>query len=106
MQSVLLPTNLIDDDEVEPGVLLEAVSITRIEDLLDQMKFREVPKRALFSVPLELAENFVIGVKGCVPLLYAYGNAHRFLSLGMVWSRCRRRAPTAILLIWEIGWSL
>ncbi|EKM57865.1 uncharacterized protein PHACADRAFT_116276 [Phanerochaete carnosa HHB-10118-sp] len=62
--SVLLPTNIIDDDEAEPGVLPETVSITRIEDLLDQMKFREVPKRALFSVPFELAENFVIGVKG------------------------------------------
>ncbi|GJE85629.1 Ku DNA-binding complex, Ku70 subunit [Phanerochaete sordida] len=61
--SVLLPTNIIDDDE-EAGVLPEALSITRIEDLLDQMKFREVPKRALFSVPFQLAENLVIGVKG------------------------------------------
>ena len=47
-------------------MLPESVSITRMEDLLAQMRFREVPKRALFSVPFELAENFVIGVKGCV----------------------------------------
>lgn len=67
VQSVLLPTNIIDDDEAEPGVLPETASITRIEDLLDQMKFREVPKRALFSVPFEIAENFVVGVKGHVP---------------------------------------
>lgn len=62
--SILLATNIVEDDESEPGVLPEAISITRIEDLLDQMKFREIPKRALFSVPFELAENFLIGVKG------------------------------------------
>ena len=45
-------------------MLPEAVSITRMEDLLSEMRFREVPKRALFSIPFELAENFVIGVKG------------------------------------------
>ena len=61
---MLLPTNLVDDDEEETGVLPESVSVGRIEELLAQMRFREVPKRALFSVPFELAENFVIGVKG------------------------------------------
>ncbi|KIP11019.1 hypothetical protein PHLGIDRAFT_173036 [Phlebiopsis gigantea 11061_1 CR5-6] len=62
--SVLLPTNLVEDDEEDGTLLPEAVSITRMEDLLSQMRFREVPKRALFSIPFELAENFVIGVKG------------------------------------------
>lgn len=66
IQSVLLPTNLVEDDEESNAVLPESVSITRMEDLLAQMRFREVPKRALFSVPFELAENFVIGVKGYV----------------------------------------
>ncbi|THH23094.1 hypothetical protein EUX98_g8084 [Antrodiella citrinella] len=61
--SVLLPNN-VNDDEGDPSVLLESISITRIDDLLAQMKFREVPKRALFSIPLELASEFVIGVKG------------------------------------------
>lgn len=66
IQSVLLPTNIVEDDDDDSAVLPESVSIIRMEDLLAQMRFREVPKRALFSVPFELAENFVIGVKGCV----------------------------------------
>lgn len=28
------------------------------------MRFREMPKRAIFSIPFELADGFVIGVKG------------------------------------------
>ncbi|KIY53908.1 Ku DNA-binding complex, Ku70 subunit [Fistulina hepatica ATCC 64428] len=35
-----------------------------IEDLLAQMRFREVPKRALFSIPFELGAGFTIGIKG------------------------------------------
>ncbi|KAI0636286.1 ku70-like protein [Trametes polyzona] len=66
--SVLLPTNLVDLDEIgEDGpapILPESISITRMEELLDQMRFHEVPKRALFSVPFTLAPEFVIGVKG------------------------------------------
>ncbi|KAJ3554418.1 hypothetical protein NM688_g3122 [Phlebia brevispora] len=62
--SVLLPTNLTDDDENDSEVLPESMSITRIEDLLAQMRIHEMPKRALFSIPFELAENFVIGIKG------------------------------------------
>ncbi|GLB44737.1 putative ku DNA-binding complex Ku70 subunit [Lyophyllum shimeji] len=65
--SVLLPTNLADEEEVDvsdPSVLPESISITRIEDLLSQMRFHEVPKRAHFSIPLQLAEGFTIGVKG------------------------------------------
>ncbi|KAH8094504.1 SPOC like C-terminal domain-containing protein [Cristinia sonorae] len=61
--SVLLPNNLNDDDG-DPSVLPESISITRIDDLLAQMRFHEVPKRALFSVPFELSTEFVIGVKG------------------------------------------
>lgn len=60
---MLLPNNL-NDDEGDSSVLPESISITRIDDLLAQMRFHEVPKRALFSVPLELASEFVIGVKG------------------------------------------
>lgn len=63
-KSVLLPTNLIDDDEADAEVLPESVSITRIDELLSQMRFREVPKRALFSIPFELAKDFVLGIKG------------------------------------------
>lgn len=66
MQSVLLPTNLTEEEEedADPSVLPESISISRIEDLLSQMRFHEVPKRSLFSVPFQLAENFSIGIKG------------------------------------------
>ncbi|KAG6901967.1 hypothetical protein C0995_006196 [Termitomyces sp. Mi166 len=66
--SVLLPTNLTDDDEAvdpsDPSVLPESISISRIEDLLAQMRFHEVPKRAHYSVPFKLGEGLIIGVKG------------------------------------------
>ncbi|KAF5379661.1 hypothetical protein D9615_005809 [Tricholomella constricta] len=65
--SVLLPTNLADEDEIDssdPSVLPESISISRIEDLLAQMRFHEVPKRAHFSIPFKLAEGLSIGVKG------------------------------------------
>lgn len=64
--SVLLPSNLNDEDELQEdsSVLPESISISRIEDLLAQMRFHEVPKRAQYSVPLQLGEGFTIGVKG------------------------------------------
>jgi ATP-dependent DNA helicase 2 subunit 1 len=62
----LLPNVLNDDDEEDTGVLPESISITRIDDLLSQMRFHEVPKRAIFSIPFRLADGFVIGVKGLV----------------------------------------
>jgi len=68
-QSVLLPNNLMDEDDIDesdPSVLPESISISRIEDLLAQMRFHEVPKRAQFSIPFELADGFTIGIKGYV----------------------------------------
>ncbi|KAF9231369.1 SPOC like C-terminal domain-containing protein [Melanogaster broomeanus] len=63
--SSVLPSNtLTDEDEEDPGMLPTSISITRIDDLLSQMRFHEVPKRALFSIPFELGKGFVIGVKG------------------------------------------
>ena len=65
VKSVLLPTNAIDeDDEGDPSILPESISITRIDDLLAQMRFHEVPKRSQFSIPFELAPGFTIGIKG------------------------------------------
>jgi len=76
LKSVLLPNALNDDDEEDTGVLPESISITRIDDLLSQMRFHEVPKRAIFSIPFQLADGFVIGVKGLVigspPLLIEF----------------------------------
>ncbi|RXW22186.1 hypothetical protein EST38_g3662 [Candolleomyces aberdarensis] len=63
--SVLLPTNLDEDDsEGDSTILPESISISKIEDLLAQMRFHEVPKRALFSAPFKLGDGFTIGVKG------------------------------------------
>ncbi|KAJ3759185.1 SPOC like C-terminal domain-containing protein [Lentinula raphanica] len=63
--SSILQTNaFVDDDDSDPSVLSESISISRIEDLLSQMRFREVTKRALFNIPFELAKDFTIGVKG------------------------------------------
>ncbi|KAI0077815.1 ku70-like protein [Panus rudis PR-1116 ss-1] len=61
--SVLLSSGL-GDDETDPNLLPDTISITRIEELLAQMRFHEVPKRALFSVTFELFEKVHIGVKG------------------------------------------
>lgn len=68
---MLLPTNLAEDD-ADASILPESISITRVDDLLSQMRFHEVPKRALFSVPFELAKGFVIGVKGCARHLHSW----------------------------------
>jgi len=69
LQSVLLSNVLNDDNEDDTGVLPESISITRIDDLLSQMRFHEVPKRAIFSIPFQLADGFVIGIKGLVTKL-------------------------------------
>ena len=63
---MLVPTNLVDEDELleDSSMLPESISISRIEDLLSQMRFHEVPKRALFSIPFELGNEFRIGIKG------------------------------------------
>jgi ATP-dependent DNA helicase 2 subunit 1 len=73
-QSILLPTNLGDEDELQEdsSVLPESISISRIEDLLSQMRFHEVPKRSLFSIPFKLANGFTIGIKGLVNCLTEY----------------------------------
>ena len=64
-QSVFQATNIIDSDELgDSSVLPESISIGRIDELLDQMRFHEVPKRAQFTTTLTLASGFVIGVKG------------------------------------------
>lgn len=73
-QWILLPTNLGDEEELQEdsSVLPESISISRIEDLLSQMRFHEVPKRALFSIPFKLANGFTIGIKGLVNGLTEY----------------------------------
>jgi len=60
-QNVLVSDAWTDEDE---DFLPSAISITRIDDLLEQMRFHEVSKRALFSIPFELAPGLVIGIKG------------------------------------------
>jgi ATP-dependent DNA helicase 2 subunit 1 len=60
-QSVLVSDSSEDEDV---NSLPAEISISRIDDLLEQMRFHEVLKRALFSIPFELATGLVIGVKG------------------------------------------
>jgi len=48
----------------ESGILSEDLSMSRITNLVAEMKFRVVPKRPVFSLRFELAAGFVIGVKG------------------------------------------
>lgn len=60
-------TNVLVTDtssEEDFDFLPPSLSISRIDDLLEQMRFYESPKRALFSIPFELAEGLVIGIKG------------------------------------------
>jgi ATP-dependent DNA helicase 2 subunit 1 len=64
MQSVLLPTNILSNEGGDEDTLPDSISITRIDDLLGQMRFHEAPMRAVFSVGLELTPGFRIGVKG------------------------------------------
>ncbi|KAH9964727.1 ku70-like protein [Lactifluus volemus] len=59
--SVLVAGTSSDEDL---DVLPASLSISRIDDLLEQMRFHEAAKRALFSIPFELATGFIIGIKG------------------------------------------
>ncbi|PCH42686.1 ku70-like protein [Wolfiporia cocos MD-104 SS10] len=62
---LIFPTGYVPEEGNADGAPLpDYMSITRIDELLSEMRFHEVPKRALFSVPMQLAEGFVIGVKG------------------------------------------
>ena len=54
----------------DDGLLPDSFSISRVDDLLMQMKFREMPKRTLFSIPFEIGDGFVIGVKGYVEFIH------------------------------------
>ncbi|KAI0294877.1 SPOC like C-terminal domain-containing protein [Multifurca ochricompacta] len=59
--NVLVTSSESDEDF---DLLPVSLSISRIDDLLEQMRFHEVPKRALFNIPFELAPDLVIGIKG------------------------------------------
>ncbi|KAL7279454.1 hypothetical protein ACG7TL_007297 [Trametes sanguinea] len=82
--SVLLPTNITELDEITddgPAPMLpESISITRVEELLDQMRFHEVPKRALFSVPFTFAPGLTIGVKGYGLITEQKKGAYRYFA--------------------------
>ncbi|KAH9966958.1 hypothetical protein BGW80DRAFT_1230262 [Lactifluus volemus] len=41
-----------------------SLSISRIDDLLEQIRFHKAAKRALFSIPFGFATRFIIGIKG------------------------------------------
>jgi ATP-dependent DNA helicase 2 subunit 1 len=60
-QSVLVSSTSSNEDF---DLLPPALSVSRIDDLLEQMRFHEAPKRALFTIPFELASGLTIGTKG------------------------------------------
>jgi len=111
-QSVLLPTNLyssdLDTKEEETTFLPESISITRIDDLLSQMRFHEVPKRAQFSIALEMGDGWVVGVKGCVIAVFYFYFYLLLVSIlfSLVYEKCvgRSQGPRARELI--VPWSL
>lgn len=70
----ILPMGPFTADEDGTSLLPPSISITRVEELLEQMRIREIPKRALFSIPFHLAEGFTIGVKGYVQFLPILGS--------------------------------
>ncbi|PFH46457.1 hypothetical protein AMATHDRAFT_77665 [Amanita thiersii Skay4041] len=83
--SILVPSNIIEEDDLnsESSVLPESISISRIEDLLAQMRFHEVPKRALFSIPFHLSDGLTIGIKGYgLVTEQKKGNYRYFVDLG------------------------
>jgi ATP-dependent DNA helicase 2 subunit 1 len=47
-----------DNTEQMPDV------ITELDSLVQEMKIREMAKRSVFSIPMQLAEGFTIGIKG------------------------------------------
>jgi hypothetical protein len=109
-QSVLLPTNLyssdLDTKEEETTFLPESISITRIDDLLSQMRFHEVPKRAQFSIALEMGDGWVVGVKGCVIAVFYFYLLLVSVLCSLVYEKCvgRSQGPRARELI--VPWSL
>lgn len=57
---------VLADDSKDAEIIDDVV--TSFDALLSEMRFREMPKRSLWSVPLHLGEKFTIGVKGYFPL--------------------------------------
>jgi ATP-dependent DNA helicase 2 subunit 1 len=59
-QHVLPSPDAEDEDSTDrvPDV------ITELDSLVQEMKIREMAKRSIFSIPMQLAEGFTIGVKG------------------------------------------
>ena len=51
------------DNENEDLQIIPDV-IQRFDRLLEDIKIRETPKRALFSIPFTLGDGFTIGIKG------------------------------------------
>ena len=75
-----MPADTFTEDENNTSLLPQSISITKIEELLQQMRIKEVPKRSFFSIPFYLAEGFTIGVKGYV-LLYLYAEMNSSCTL-------------------------
>lgn len=55
-----------DDDDVEENLDLIQEGEQRLQQMMDRIKAKASPKRAIFSIPLEVAPGLHIGVKGYI----------------------------------------
>jgi len=70
------------------------------------MRFHEVPKRSLFSVPFKLGDGLTIGIKGRVSaFIPTLLSVFLQFAAGMVWSQNKRKEHINILSILEIEWK-
>lgn len=82
-----MTTNIVEEENMseDPFILPESISITKIEDMLAQMRFHEVPKRAIFSIPFHIADGFTIGIKGYVTTSSRGVPQFMYTLIGTVW---------------------
>ncbi|BFZ53502.1 ATP-dependent DNA helicase II subunit 1 [Savitreella phatthalungensis] len=55
-----------DDDDYDDNMDLVQRGAERMKQMMGRIKAKAVPKRAVFSIPLEIAPDFAIGIKGYI----------------------------------------
>ena len=58
----ILPRDTESSTDSDPQIIPDVIQ--GFDRLLEDMKIRETPKRALFSIPFTLGDGFTIGIKG------------------------------------------
>lgn len=83
-----------DEDVLAFGDVCEG-----FEQVIAEMRIREMPKRAMWSIPMEIADGLTIGVKGFV-LSSNFGllNVHAQICADMDWLLSRKSPCTSTCL--------